>query len=345
MPSRLRLGASGVANGSGIATLDFPAVVPGQVFTVTVSVPNSEASAVWTLQVGQDSGQPLASWLGRTLTGPFQVSDGEILRLVGSGLTAGSTYTAMAVGRADLEGEAPFEVPPSVLSSLSLSQLTAGRLVIGGPSPPEPSIVLDSDNANTIELFNGSALETSPGGITSFDLLPGVGGNRPLVQISSGAYAGTTSDGVIQLYGESDDGTELGRVEIASIFRTPVGNPIVTTLEATGSAVFVDLATPGPSQVMQTGDRALVLIGCRMLSSVAAGQAVMAVAVSGATTIAAADPIIHCKWAVAGDFTRAGQAFLITGLTEGLNTFTAKYRTGGAGNASFADRTLIVIPI
>lgn len=41
---------------------------------------------------------------------------------------------------------------------------------------------------------------------------------------------------------------------------------------------------------------------------------------------------------------QASATYLVTGLTAGSHTFTAKYRVTGGGNASFANRGLIVIP-
>jgi hypothetical protein len=49
----------------------------------------------------------------------------------------------------------------------------------------------------------------------------------------------------------------------------------------------------------------------------------------------------RCK---AATFTRASATSVITGLTPGSNTFTAKYRiTGGTG--TWRDRDIVVIPL
>jgi hypothetical protein len=41
---------------------------------------------------------------------------------------------------------------------------------------------------------------------------------------------------------------------------------------------------------------------------------------------------------------QASATFLVTGLTTGSNTFTAKYRAGGS-TCTFANRSIIVIPL
>jgi hypothetical protein len=41
---------------------------------------------------------------------------------------------------------------------------------------------------------------------------------------------------------------------------------------------------------------------------------------------------------------QASATYLVTGLTPGLNTFTAKYRTASAG-AIFSNRSIIVTPL
>jgi hypothetical protein len=75
----------------------------------------------------------------------------------------------------------------------------------------------------------------------------------------------------------------------------------------------------------------------------------MGFAVSGATTLAASD----AQSLVAGILGGGGAprpdmqgsaTYLVTGLTAGSNTFTAKYRVDGS-TGTFANRNIIVIPL
>jgi len=52
----------------------------------------------------------------------------------------------------------------------------------------------------------------------------------------------------------------------------------------------------------------------------------------------------HCARRQGTNFTRASATSVITGLTPGSNTFTAKYRiTGGTG--TWRDREIVVVPL
>jgi hypothetical protein len=91
---------------------------------------------------------------------------------------------------------------------------------------------------------------------------------------------------------------------------TPQGATIATS-ETTTSAIYVDLTTVGPSVTLLTGTSALVTIGCRTSNSNALATSFMAVAVSGATTLAAADGngcsnIGGNKLAISGTFRPTG---------------------------------------
>jgi hypothetical protein len=70
----------------------------------------------------------------------------------------------------------------------------------------------------------------------------------------------------------------------------------------------------------------------------------MSFAVSGATTVAAADArsLIHTS----SNANAQGQitaTYLVTGLAAGSHTFTAKYRAG-SNTCTFAERNIVVTP-
>jgi hypothetical protein len=116
----------------------------------------------------------------------------------------------------------------------------------------------------------------------------------------------------------------------------------VATSETTTSTSYTDLATSGPAVATVTGTQALIAPYSAMANS-GTGFSVMGVAVSGSSSIAATD-----AHAVGGPFgTNGGRVsglFLVTGLTPGSNTFTAKYRVL-SGTGTFVDRSLTVLPL
>lgn len=125
---------------------------------------------------------------------------------------------------------------------------------------------------------------------------------------------------------------------------TPQGNTVATA-ESTASAAYVDLTTVGPAVTVTTGTSALVLVGCLGLTTNVGSATWMAIAVSGATTIAAVDNNAFAQTSsTASAGVQATYCFVITGLNAGSNTFTAKYRTNG-GTATFSMRTLAVWPL
>lgn len=112
----------------------------------------------------------------------------------------------------------------------------------------------------------------------------------------------------------------------------------VNTLETTTSTSYTDLTTVGPSVTLVTGTTAIVALSAGMRHSVA-DVAYMGVAVSGASTIAAADTQAA---EVVGTSTITGALiFKITGLTAGSNTFKARYRTP-SGTATYQNRNITV---
>jgi hypothetical protein len=116
-----------------------------------------------------------------------------------------------------------------------------------------------------------------------------------------------------------------------------------TTTSASYSATLTSGGT-NPAVTVTTGTTALVHISARMNNTTNANPVYMSVAVSGATTVAAAD-----DWCVtlenatsSADDNRWGATHLFTGLTAGSNTFTLQYKRGTGGTAGFAFRELVV---
>jgi hypothetical protein len=115
----------------------------------------------------------------------------------------------------------------------------------------------------------------------------------------------------------------------------------VDTQQTTTSTSYTDLATTGPAVTVVTGTSALIIVGGLAVNS-GANNSFMGVATSGASTIAAADAQAYD---VAGtNNVIASFAYLLTGLTTGSNTFTAKYRVSG-GTGTYGNRNLTVLPL
>lgn len=127
--------------------------------------------------------------------------------------------------------------------------------------------------------------------------------------------------------------------------------------ESTNSLLYTDLTTVGPTVAdVSIGPtrRCLVMISAAiMLGGATAGghDGLMSYAVSGATVRPAQDGVALSTWRnnmVVGEQLeiQASRVSIQEGLTSGLHTFTAKYRTGGFSGdpAQFNSRRLIVIP-
>jgi hypothetical protein len=119
----------------------------------------------------------------------------------------------------------------------------------------------------------------------------------------------------------------------------------VATNQSTGSTSFTDLTTVGPTVTVTTGASALVIVSAELWNSSAGFAALMAFAVSGATSRAPVDAEALRKHSSSASVEMAASRMtLVTGLTPGSNTFTSKYR-GNGGTANFFNRSIIVIPL
>ena len=117
----------------------------------------------------------------------------------------------------------------------------------------------------------------------------------------------------------------------------------VATKESTASTSYVDLTTVGPDITLNTGSNAFVFFAARMSNNTNAAQSVMSFAVSGATTIAANDENSITMDGVNTNCEFGVGAARYVDINEGENTFTCKYRAGGAGTAAFQDRFIAVL--
>lgn len=119
----------------------------------------------------------------------------------------------------------------------------------------------------------------------------------------------------------------------------------VLTSETHSAASFGDCATVGPAVTLDTGTSVLVTVACQAAHSAGTSLLRMGYAVSGATTLAAADD----RAAIgtnpgAGLFVQLCRTMVYTGLTAGSNTFTAKYQ-GNSATGTFLRRDITVVAL
>lgn len=124
---------------------------------------------------------------------------------------------------------------------------------------------------------------------------------------------------------------------------TGASSALVATSQTTTSTSYADLATTGPAVTVIIGANGLALISIYAgINNSGANFTGMSFAISGASTQAAADnfSIVYNGTLVI----RESGVFLLTGLTPGSTTFTAKYIVN-AGTGTFQDRRIAVIPL
>jgi hypothetical protein len=92
-----------------------------------------------------------------------------------------------------------------------------------------------------------------------------------------------------------------------------------------------------------TGTTAMIMVRAAMSNASAAQASACAVAVSGASTVAAAldDQGVSYRSATAVNDALIGSSVIMSGLTAGTNTFTLQYLSTST-TASFSRRTLAV---
>ena len=136
-------------------------------------------------------------------------------------------------------------------------------------------------------------------------------------------------------------------IEANLAFLGAVGSATVATSESTTSTSYTDLTTVGPSVTATTQTTALIIFNAYATQSTQFLVCDAGVAVSGATTIAAAAGTGIFRWSPAnnGGASSFAAAIFIPGLTPGSNVFTMKYAATLGGTATFANRNLLVIPM
>lgn len=120
----------------------------------------------------------------------------------------------------------------------------------------------------------------------------------------------------------------------------------ITTNEDTSSTEYGDLDTQGPSVTVTTGSAVMVLLSMQSSNTTTNASCRMSFQIGGATERDPSDnyAVVQMTNSVAsGHIEQWSAAVWANGLTDGENTFTAKYRVG-AGTGSFAVRRITVMP-
>jgi hypothetical protein len=201
-----------------------------------------------------------------------------------------------------------------------ITAVTAGTGITGGGT--SGAVTITNDMATTIT--------------TNGDLIYGTG---------SGTYTRRAIGSTNQVLTVSG-GVPTWATPTAAAIATALAT--VATDQTTTSTSYADLATAGPAVTVTTGTKALVSIKASMANGAALTGQMMGVAVSGATTVAASDTYGAGYKYIGGptNFQPVMAAtFLITGLTAGSNTFTAKYRSVTGDTIYFKERMISVVDL
>lgn len=151
---------------------------------------------------------------------------------------------------------------------------------------------------------------------------------------------------LLSYLGRSFDRIRTAIQELDANVATAPKSAEVATHEFTASAVYVDLATPGPSVTLRTRTSVACIVSAQITSTGAVTNCNMGTSVTGATTIlpgAAPSTFFINDVTVLGNF-QLGSMCVFTTLNPGENTFKMMYSTGG-GNVGFLKRRLLVIPL
>jgi hypothetical protein len=138
------------------------------------------------------------------------------------------------------------------------------------------------------------------------------------------------------------EGSIIGTAGLNSLAeKVPAFTTFLTT-DVVANLTYVPLTSL--SVTLTTGTVALVLNACKMQNNTANQSTWCSWAVSGATTVAAADSKALVLNGMAANFpSQFSDFYLITGLTPGSNTFTQQFHVDG-GTATVGPRQLVVWP-
>ena len=236
----------------------------------------------------------------------------------------------MAIGRIPEPGTG---IPESIVDAkgdivTATAADTPARLAVGTNNQ---TLIADSAQATGLKYANGSVATLTAKG----DLLTATAANT-ISRLGVGAN-GTT------LVADSSTATGL-KWAAASGGGVTSGSNYVATEETTTSTSYTNLST-SQAVTLTTGTKALVMVSAGMYNTAANLYVNMSFEVSGASSVAASDSnCLRLGYMGAGVSHKAASVAVLTGLTAGSNTFTAKFKTQ-SGTSGFNDRYLFVMDL
>src|SRR5262249_11952363 len=132
---------------------------------------------------------------------------------------------------------------------------------------------------------------------------------------------------------------------------TGAGATTITTSQTTTSGTYANLATAGPdvAVTIPASGNALVVVTANIQGpSGSSNFAYMSYSTTGACARDASDTDALQRsqgTSSSTGFIQASAVSVATGLSAGAHTFRACYRTDGGGTGTFANRTLVVVPL
>jgi len=175
---------------------------------------------------------------------------------------------------------------------------------------------------------------TAPATVTAGQLMTAAFWNTHVRDnlLETAAAAATTAGGIFVATGAN------------AIAERIIGSDTDYNARTTASTSFVAL-TGAPAVTVTTDTQALAHWRGKMNNNTNNAQAILGVAVSGATTVAADDDIaLQQQSSPADNQIWIGTSHLFTGLNGGSNVFTLNARCN-AGTASYDRMELVVIPL
>lgn len=232
-------------------------------------------------------------------------------------------------------------LPTLQVTSVSVNPAVAGtyyqcqppgssQLTMTLPTPTLGAVIafkLDSTSGSILITHNASEYILSPLSDTAFRTVGSITISNP--------------DSYLILQSDGTNWHEMGS-------NVPISDQAFTAVVATGdtttsTSYTATLSThSGPAVSLVTGLTCFVMLSADINNGTNSDGAFMSFAVSGASTVAAADGFCIALVNNTGGSIAAylGSTFLVTGLTPGLNTFTANYRVSGGGTGTFTNRKI-----
>ena len=143
--------------------------------------------------------------------------------------------------------------------------------------------------------------------------------------------------------------TTAGRVIVATglnaLTERAISDGTNNTSSGVTSTVYADLlASSGPAVTLTTGTTAMVHWAAQVTSTVAGAVGYCAPEILTSSVSASDNNALIFEVSAANDVGRVAMSWHVTGLTPGTNTFTLKYKSGGADLVTFSRRHLWVFP-